>query len=203
VRALLGFADRGAALPRSGGGAGRRRQLGRTAAVYLASHARKVWLLARGESLAATMSRYLVERIEAQANIEVLTRTEITALTAATRLATVRWRDRATREETARALRHLSSSSAPIRTRLARPLRRSRSTARASRKPAGAAAPSAGDQPRRRLAIGDVRAGLVQARRRRRRRGRASGGGDPRVSGAARRACRAGAVGGGSPIVGS
>ena len=50
------------------------------AAVYLASHTKKVWLLARGESLEASMSRYLVQRIKAQPNIEVLTETEITAL---------------------------------------------------------------------------------------------------------------------------
>ena len=33
------------------------------ATVYLASRAKKVWLLARGSSLAASMSRYLVDRI--------------------------------------------------------------------------------------------------------------------------------------------
>ncbi|TGV29344.1 NAD(P)/FAD-dependent oxidoreductase, partial [bacterium M00.F.Ca.ET.168.01.1.1] len=43
------------------------------AAVYLASHVSKVALLARGGSLEASMSRYLVERIRAQPNIEVLT----------------------------------------------------------------------------------------------------------------------------------
>ncbi|TIU77763.1 MAG: thioredoxin reductase, partial [Mesorhizobium sp.] len=50
------------------------------AAVYLASQVRKVTLLARRDSLDATMSRYLVERIKAQPNIEVLTQTEVTAL---------------------------------------------------------------------------------------------------------------------------
>ena len=49
------------------------------AAVYLAGHAKKVWLLAR-RGLDATMSRYLIDRIEAQPNIEVVTGTEITAL---------------------------------------------------------------------------------------------------------------------------
>ncbi|MER8694616.1 FAD-dependent oxidoreductase [Mesorhizobium opportunistum] len=78
------------------------------AAVYLASHAHKVVLLARGGSLEASMSRYLVERIRAQPNIEVLTETEIEALEGeGGNLATVRWRNRVSGEETARPIRHL------------------------------------------------------------------------------------------------
>ncbi|CAN7220646.1 FAD-dependent oxidoreductase [Mesorhizobium sp. LjRoot246] len=78
------------------------------AAVYLASHARKVALLARGGSLEASMSRYLVERIRAQPNIEVLTGTEIEALEGdAGNLATVRWRNRDSGAETTRPIRHL------------------------------------------------------------------------------------------------
>jgi hypothetical protein len=45
-----------------------------------AGNVKKVWLLARRGSLEATMSYYLVERIKAQPNIEVLTRSEVTAL---------------------------------------------------------------------------------------------------------------------------
>jgi thioredoxin reductase (NADPH) len=78
------------------------------AAVYLASRVNKVWLLARGESLAASMSHYLVERIKAQPNIEVLVRTEIIALEGEEgNLAAVRWRNRASGDETARPIRHL------------------------------------------------------------------------------------------------
>jgi thioredoxin reductase (NADPH) len=78
------------------------------AAVYLASHVRKVTLLARGGSLDASMSRYLVERIEAQSNIEVLTGTEVEALEGHEgNLDAVRWRNRATGEETIRPIRHL------------------------------------------------------------------------------------------------
>lgn len=78
------------------------------AAVYLASHVRKVTLLARGGSLDASMSHYLVERIRAQANIEVLTGTEIEALDGeGGNLATVRWRDRAGGAPTTRPIRHL------------------------------------------------------------------------------------------------
>ncbi|MER9584130.1 FAD-dependent oxidoreductase [Mesorhizobium sp. M0276] len=78
------------------------------AAVYLASHARKVALLARGGSLEASMSRYLVERIKAQPNIEVLTGTEVEALEGdGGNLAAVRWRNRVSGEETTRPNRHL------------------------------------------------------------------------------------------------
>jgi thioredoxin reductase (NADPH) len=77
------------------------------AAVYLASHTKKVWLLARGETLEASMSRYLVQRIKAQPNIEVLTKTEITALEGHEGdLESVRWRD-GSGEETAHSIRHL------------------------------------------------------------------------------------------------
>lgn len=78
------------------------------AAVYLASHVGKVWLLARGESLDASMSRYLVERIRAQSNIEVLTGTEIEALDGHEgNLATVRWRNRESGVATIHPIRHL------------------------------------------------------------------------------------------------
>ena len=43
------------------------------AAVYLASQAAKVWMLVRGPGLEATMSRYLIDRIAALPNIEVVT----------------------------------------------------------------------------------------------------------------------------------
>src|SRR4029077_1329669 len=48
--------------------------------VYLASQASKVWLLVRGPSLAARMSRYLVDRIAGLPNVEVLTQTSVTGL---------------------------------------------------------------------------------------------------------------------------
>jgi thioredoxin reductase (NADPH) len=47
------------------------------AAMHLARFARRVTMLVRGPSLAATMSRYLVDEIEAAANVEVLPRTEV------------------------------------------------------------------------------------------------------------------------------
>jgi thioredoxin reductase (NADPH) len=78
------------------------------AAVYLASHVKKVWLLARGESLESSMSHYLVERIRAQPNIEVLTRSGITSLEGHEgNLESVRWRNRASGEETTCPIRHV------------------------------------------------------------------------------------------------
>ena len=77
------------------------------AAVYLAGHVSKVWVLARGRSLEASMSQYLVERIKAQANIEVLTQTEVTALEGSEgTLAQVRWRT-GDSGEIARSIGHL------------------------------------------------------------------------------------------------
>ncbi|MDX8467703.1 FAD-dependent oxidoreductase [Mesorhizobium sp. VK23B] len=78
------------------------------AAVYLASQVRKVTMLVRRGGLNETMSRYLVERIEAQPNIEVLTGTEIAALDGHEgNLEEVRWRNRASGVETTRPIRHL------------------------------------------------------------------------------------------------
>jgi thioredoxin reductase (NADPH) len=50
------------------------------AAMYLSRAARSVRVVVRGAGLAATMSRYLVERIEARRNVEVLTGTEVSAV---------------------------------------------------------------------------------------------------------------------------
>ncbi|MET0322462.1 MAG: FAD-dependent oxidoreductase [Duganella sp.] len=50
------------------------------AAVFLAGHAAKVHILIRRDSLADTMSSYLIERIEATSNIVLHPRSEITAL---------------------------------------------------------------------------------------------------------------------------
>lgn len=78
------------------------------AAIYLASKVGKVWLLVRGASLEATMSNYLVERITAQPNIEVLTETEIVALEGrGGELEAVRWRHRSTGQVTTRPMRHV------------------------------------------------------------------------------------------------
>ena len=78
------------------------------AAVYLASRAAKVWFLARGPNLDAKMSRYLVDRIFAQPNIEVLTETEVSTLEGRDgNLETVCWRNRRSGKETRLAARHV------------------------------------------------------------------------------------------------
>jgi thioredoxin reductase (NADPH) len=78
------------------------------AAVYLATHAAKVWLLVRGGDLAASMSRYLVDRISGLANIEVVTRAEVSGLEGREgMLEAIRWRRRGATEEVRRPIRHL------------------------------------------------------------------------------------------------
>lgn len=62
-------------------------------AVFLAQTARRVYMLVRSESLAQTMSRYLIRRIEESPNIILLTNTEITSLAGNDRLETVEWRN--------------------------------------------------------------------------------------------------------------
>jgi thioredoxin reductase (NADPH) len=78
------------------------------AAVYLAGHTKKVWMLVRGSGLEANMSRYLIDRIAALANVEVVTHAEITALKGERgNLEQITWRDLATGKETRRRLAHL------------------------------------------------------------------------------------------------
>ena len=77
------------------------------AVVYLASKAKKVWLLARGPELGASMSRYLVDRISGLGNVEVLTETEVVGLEGrGGKLESLRWRNRSGDEATL-AVRHL------------------------------------------------------------------------------------------------
>ena len=79
------------------------------AVVFLRSFAAKIWMLVRGPSLAESMSQYLIDRIEATDNIEVLTQTEIVALhgTPEKQLERVRWRNNVTGELTEKPIRHL------------------------------------------------------------------------------------------------
>ena len=78
------------------------------AVVFLSGRVRKVCMLVRGPSLEATMSRYLIDRIAALPNVELIRHAEVTGLEGeAGRLRTVTWRDRRTGEQTRRSLRHL------------------------------------------------------------------------------------------------
>jgi thioredoxin reductase (NADPH) len=76
------------------------------AAVYLSSQVAKVWLIVRGPSLDASMSRYLVERINARPNVEILTETTVTALEGQDGILEA-IRSQRSGEELKRAIRHL------------------------------------------------------------------------------------------------
>jgi len=79
------------------------------AAVFLSGHARKVHMIIRGGGLGASMSRYLIERIEATPNIELMFNTEVVALAGGkqTSLERVRWRSRLSGEESSAEIRNL------------------------------------------------------------------------------------------------
>jgi thioredoxin reductase (NADPH) len=78
------------------------------AAVYLASRVFKVWLLVRGPDLAASMSRYLVDRIAGLSNVEVATQAEVSGLEGRDgMLEAIRWRRGMSGEEVQRPIRHL------------------------------------------------------------------------------------------------
>jgi thioredoxin reductase (NADPH) len=78
------------------------------AAVYLASQGAKVWMIVRGPSLAASMSRYLIDRIESLGNVEVVTGAQISALEGEDGvLDAVRWRLTTTGEEVRRPIHHV------------------------------------------------------------------------------------------------
>jgi thioredoxin reductase (NADPH) len=79
------------------------------AAVFLSGHARKVYMIIRGGGLGASMSRYLIERIEATPNIELMFNTEVVALDGAEdgSLERVRWRSRLGGDEITTEIRNL------------------------------------------------------------------------------------------------
>ena len=79
------------------------------AAVFLSGHAKKVWMLVRGPGLAASMSKYLIDRIAATPNIELLTRTELTHLTGSRQsgVESVSWANRDSGREQTHAIRHV------------------------------------------------------------------------------------------------
>lgn len=78
------------------------------AVVYLASQGANVHMLVRRSDLAATMSRYLVDRIRGLPNVEVVTDAVVTGLEGHDGiLQSVRWRIGKTGEEVQRPIRHL------------------------------------------------------------------------------------------------
>ncbi len=78
-------------------------------AVFLSAHASKVRMMVRGPNLAESMSRYLIERIGATPNIELMTETEIVALDGPVGggLKKVRWRERRGDQESEAPIRNV------------------------------------------------------------------------------------------------
>jgi thioredoxin reductase (NADPH) len=77
------------------------------AAVFLSQTARHVHLLVRAGGLAASMSRYLIRRIEESSNITLRTHTEIGALEGSDHLERVQWRDNQTGHSETRDISHV------------------------------------------------------------------------------------------------
>ncbi len=77
------------------------------AATFLAQSSSHVHILVRSGGLSATMSRYLIRRIEETPNITLHTRTQIVALSGAEHLEEVSWVDDATRETSVHPIRHV------------------------------------------------------------------------------------------------
>jgi thioredoxin reductase (NADPH) len=79
------------------------------AAVYLSQSASRVHMLVRGPDLAASMSRYLIDRIDATPNIELHRHTQLTSLhgEAARGLAAIAWRNDRTGSEEQRSINHV------------------------------------------------------------------------------------------------
>ncbi|HSD68737.1 MAG TPA: NAD(P)/FAD-dependent oxidoreductase, partial [Woeseiaceae bacterium] len=77
------------------------------AAVFLAESAAKVYILVRSEGLAASMSQYLIRRIETTGNIELVTWSEVVELEGSEQLEGICWKHRQSLVETRRPVRHL------------------------------------------------------------------------------------------------
>ncbi len=79
------------------------------AVVFLAPKVKRLHLIIRGEGLESSMSRYLIERIDALPNVELHTQTEVVALEGdeTTGLTGAVFRERTTGETHACSLRHL------------------------------------------------------------------------------------------------
>ena len=77
------------------------------AAVFLSRYVGHVHILVRGPGLAATMSDYLIQRIEASPRITLHPHTEISALHGESQLAAITWRDRRSGAEERKDIRNV------------------------------------------------------------------------------------------------
>lgn len=69
-------------------------------AMYFARYSSKVTMLVRGDSLTSSMSQYLIDQIDAQENIEVLTNTEVVEVQGDDRLEIITFVNNLTKKET-------------------------------------------------------------------------------------------------------
>lgn len=80
------------------------------AVVFLAGKVKKLWMVVRGRDLETSMSQYLIDRIRALPNVEVVLRHEICGLEGAEgNLQRVRWKCRDTGAETSHDVGHVFS----------------------------------------------------------------------------------------------
>jgi thioredoxin reductase (NADPH) len=77
------------------------------AAMYLSQTARHVHMLIRGETLASSMSRYLIRRIEESSNITLRNRTRLVALEGTDALESVAWIDDKSGKRETRPIHHV------------------------------------------------------------------------------------------------
>jgi len=77
------------------------------AAVFLSGIASRVHIIVRGPSLAESMSRYLIQRIESSNNVELRSRTRISSLDGGNRLERIAWRHVETGQTETRPIRNL------------------------------------------------------------------------------------------------
>jgi thioredoxin reductase (NADPH) len=79
------------------------------AAVFLSNYVSKLYMLVRGPSLAASMSRYLIDRLQSIPNVAILTDTELSGVEGSpeTGLSSVSWRNKRTGVETTNPIRNV------------------------------------------------------------------------------------------------
>jgi thioredoxin reductase (NADPH) len=77
------------------------------AAVFLSQTAKKVYMLVRSGELSSTMSRYLIERLTQNPQIELHLNTEIVALEGSERLERMVWQNKTTGEISTHGIQHL------------------------------------------------------------------------------------------------
>jgi thioredoxin reductase (NADPH) len=78
-------------------------------AVFLSNYVSKLYMLVRGPNLAASMSRYLIDRLHSIPNVEILTDSELSSIEGhpQTGLTSVSWSNKRTKIETTKPIRNV------------------------------------------------------------------------------------------------